>query len=94
MHYPATFLDLDGTLVGHTGEVAPEVWSALDKARDSGLVLSVCTGRPSGGIASVIAQRIGPQGPHCLTRNTSKCWAFLASPPTSTLWRRRVPRPS
>jgi len=64
MRYPIIFLDLDGTLIGHSGEVADALWPALDGLRDDGTILSVCTGRPSGGIASEVARRIGPDAPH------------------------------
>lgn len=64
MAAPVIFLDLDGTLIGPPGDVHPEVWPALDAARDRGTALCVCTGRPSGGLASRIARRLGPTLPH------------------------------
>ena len=57
-------LDVDGTLVGSSGFVMDCVWQATDKALEKGLVMSVCTGRPGGGIANKIAERIGPKHPH------------------------------
>lgn len=64
MTAPVIFLDLDGTLIGPPGDVHPEVWPALDAARDAGIAMCVCTGRPSGGLASRIARRLGPELPH------------------------------
>lgn len=64
MQVKVLFVDLDGTLIGPSGDVAPELWPALEAARRSGLRLSVCTGRPSGGIASRIAARLDPDTPH------------------------------
>lgn len=61
---PVIFLDLDGTLIGPPGDVHPELWPALDAARQAGTALCVCTGRPSGGLASRIASRLGPDLPH------------------------------
>ena len=64
MHHPLIFLDLDGTLVGPSGDVAPEVWVGLEAAAARGQRLSVCTGRPSGGVASRVAARLDPDAPH------------------------------
>lgn len=64
MTAPVIFLDLDGTLIGPPGDVHPTAWRALDAARDAGIALCVCTGRPSGGLASRIARRLGPTLPH------------------------------
>lgn len=56
------FLDLDGTVIGSNG-VSPAVSAAIDAARDAGLRLVVCTGRPRAGIALEVAHRFGA-GPH------------------------------
>lgn len=58
------FLDLDGTLIGASGEVDPQLWPDLDRLARAGLPLSVCTGRPWGGVAAAVAQRLGPKTPH------------------------------
>lgn len=58
------FVDLDGTLLDAANRAAPEVMARLDAWRDAGVQLVVCTGRPSGGLASAIAARIGPDLPH------------------------------
>ncbi len=57
-------LDVDGTLVGSSGFVMDCVWQATDKALEQGLTMSVCTGRPGGGLAQKIAERVGPKHPH------------------------------
>ncbi len=64
MRAPVIFLDLDGTIIGPPGDVHPVAWKALDAAREQGRALCVCTGRPSGGLASRIARRLGPSLPH------------------------------
>lgn len=61
---PLIFLDLDGTLIGTTRDIEAPVLKALKHWRNKGVRLSVCTGRPSGGIASRIAKAIDPDGLH------------------------------
>ncbi len=61
---PLVVLDLDGTIVGSDGTVADCVWRAVDKVRSAGIKLSVCTGRPHGGLAERLATRLGPNSPH------------------------------
>lgn len=61
---PLVVLDLDGTIVGSSGTVAECVWQAAEKVRSAGVKLSVCTGRPHGGISEKIATRLGPNTPH------------------------------
>ena len=59
------FLDLDGTLIGASGAVRPAVWEATDRLVALGCTLCVCTGRPDGGVARAVVERLGPdQGPH------------------------------
>ncbi len=58
------FLDLDGTLIGPSGAVSEPVWEAIDEARQAGVEMSVCTGRPGAGVAMRIAERIDPHGAH------------------------------
>ena len=57
-------LDLDGTLVGASGEVHPAVWAAADRARAAGVRLAVCSGRPGFGVTRAIAERLDPDGWH------------------------------
>ncbi len=57
------FFDLDGTLIGSSGDVLPSVWEALD-ALPSSIGRSVCTGRPRAGVARDVARRLAPDGLH------------------------------
>ena len=57
-------LDLDGTLVGASGQVAADVWTAIEEAREQGVKLALCTGRPGLGVAQRVARRMGPNNPH------------------------------
>ena len=57
------FIDVDGTLHGRQG-VHPEIWAAVEQAREAGLPLSLCTGRPGSGVARRYAARLAPNGPH------------------------------
>ncbi len=61
---PLVVLDLDGTIVGSSGLVLDCIWEAADRAREAGVKLAVCTGRPGFGVAQRIAQRLGPENPH------------------------------
>ena len=60
----AVFLDLDGTIIGADGTTADCVWEAASRAREAGIRLSACTGRPGLGVARRIAKRLGPTTPH------------------------------
>ncbi|MCS7058314.1 MAG: HAD-IIB family hydrolase [Meiothermus sp.] len=56
-------IDVDGTLLGPSG--VPEcAWEAAQQARQAGLHLSLCTGRPGRGFALEYAKRLDPQGFH------------------------------
>lgn len=61
---PLVILDLDGTMIGTSGQVAPEVWAAVEAARADGVRLVACTGRPGLGVALRVAKRMGPSNPH------------------------------
>lgn len=61
---PLVLLDLDGTVVGASGDVKPCVWEAVDKALQAGMILAACTGRPCSGVAQKVAARLGPKNPH------------------------------
>lgn len=60
---PWVFLDLDGTLVGSSGDVLAAVWEAVE-ALSGRVGLSVCTGRPRAGVAQRIADRLDSEGLH------------------------------
>jgi Cof subfamily protein (haloacid dehalogenase superfamily) len=61
---PLAILDLDGTMIDASGRVDARVWEAAAKARDAGVRLAVCTGRPGFGVAARIARRLDPDTPH------------------------------
>ncbi|MDZ7800793.1 MAG: HAD-IIB family hydrolase [Trueperaceae bacterium] len=61
---PLVLLDLDGTLIGEGGTVRPCVWDAAAAARNAGVRLAVCTGRPGFGIAARVARELDPGTPH------------------------------
>ena len=57
-------LDLDGTLIGSSGQVRECIWEAVEEVQGAGVKLSICTGRPSAGVALRVATRLGPRNPH------------------------------
>jgi Cof subfamily protein (haloacid dehalogenase superfamily) len=61
---PLAILDLDGTMIDASGQVDGRVWEAAERARDAGVRLAVCTGRPGFGVAARIARRLDPDTPH------------------------------
>ncbi len=62
--YDLILFDIDGTLIGSSGDVEAPLWARLDAARDAGQRMVVCTGRPPQGIAGRVAERLGPGAPH------------------------------
>ncbi len=56
-------IDCDGTLVGSEG-VPASAWTAIDAARDAGLGLALCTGRPGSDLTRGFARRMDPEGAH------------------------------
>ena len=61
---PLAVLDLDGTVIGSDGQVKECVWEAAARAREAGMKIAVCTGRPAFGFAQKVAERLGPDNPH------------------------------
>lgn len=61
---PLVVLDVDGTMIGASGKVEGCVYDAVDRAREVGVRLAICTGRPGFGVALRVAERIGPRNPH------------------------------
>lgn len=61
---PLVIIDLDGTVIGSSGQVLPCVWQGVDKLLAAGVKMAVCTGRPNAGLALRIAERVGPRNPH------------------------------
>lgn len=64
-------IDVDGTLIGSSGDVLPAVWDALDDARASGLRLAICSGRPAFGKTRALAERLDPDGLHVFQNGAS-----------------------
>ena len=53
------FVDLDGTIVHRTDEVSPRTIQALNRARDAGCTIVICTGRSRFEVEPVAAQWAG-----------------------------------
>jgi Cof subfamily protein (haloacid dehalogenase superfamily) len=64
-------IDVDGTLVGTGGAVHPRVWATADRARDAGLHLVLCSGRPGFGLSRGYAERLDPAGWHIFQNGAS-----------------------
>jgi Cof subfamily protein (haloacid dehalogenase superfamily) len=64
-------IDVDGTLVGKSGEVAPRVWQAAELARAKGIRLALCSGRPAFGRAVEYARRLDADGWHAFQNGAS-----------------------
>lgn len=61
---PLVCIDVDGTLVGSSGEVTDAVWNAVDSARARGQNLALSTARGAFGASWDMAQRLDPDGWH------------------------------
>jgi len=64
-------IDVDGTLVGSSGIVHPNVWAAAEAAAKFGIHLVLCSGRPAFGIALQYAQRLDAGGWHIFQNGAS-----------------------
>jgi Cof subfamily protein (haloacid dehalogenase superfamily) len=64
-------IDVDGTLVGSSGEVADATWAAAEKVRARGVRLAICSGRPAFGKARAYAQRLDDHGWHVFQNGAS-----------------------
>jgi len=64
-------IDVDGTLVGSSGEVCPRVWDVAAIARQKGIRLALCSGRPAFGRALEYARRLDPEGWHAFQNGAS-----------------------
>lgn len=73
-------LDLDGTIIGSTGEVRECVWSAVSNLQKAGIKLSACTGRPAAGVGLKVARRLGPRNAHVFQSG-----ALVSDPAGNTL---------
>jgi hypothetical protein len=68
---PLVCIDVDGTLVGTSGEVLPAVWAAAERARSRGMRLALCSGRPCFGRARGYASRLDADGWHVFQNGAS-----------------------
>jgi Cof subfamily protein (haloacid dehalogenase superfamily) len=64
-------VDVDGTLVGSSGEVADETWAALERMRIRGVRLAICSGRPAFGKTRGYAKRLDADGWHVFQNGAS-----------------------
>lgn len=64
-------IDVDGTLLGSSGSVHPEVWDATRRARAAGIHLALCSGRPAFGLALEYARGLDPDGWHVFQNGAS-----------------------
>lgn len=64
-------IDVDGTLVGAGGAVHPSIWPAARAARQAGIHLALCSGRPAFGLALEYARRLDPGGWHVFQNGAS-----------------------
>jgi Cof subfamily protein (haloacid dehalogenase superfamily) len=64
-------LDVDGTLVGSSGEVPEAVWAATERLLSHGVRLAICSGRPAFGKTLRYAERLDPDGWHVFQNGAS-----------------------
>ena len=64
-------IDVDGTLVGSSGEVADATWEAAARVRARGVRLAICSGRPAFGKARRFADRLDAHGWHVFQNGAS-----------------------
>lgn len=65
------FTDVDGTLVGSSGTVLPDVWAAAERVRAADIRMAICTGRPAFGDARGYAARLDADGWHIFQNGAS-----------------------
>jgi len=64
-------IDVDGTLVGSSGEVPDIIWQLAAEARAAGIHLALCTGRPAFGLSAEYARRLDDDGWHIFQNGSS-----------------------
>jgi Cof subfamily protein (haloacid dehalogenase superfamily) len=64
-------IDVDGTLVGSSGEVPDVIWQLAVEARKAGIHLALCSGRPAFGVAAEYARRLDDDGWHIFQNGAS-----------------------
>ena len=66
-----TCIDVDGTLVGASNAVLPQVWDAATRATAAGMHLCLCSGRPAFGRALEYARQLDSHGWHVFQNGAS-----------------------
>jgi Cof subfamily protein (haloacid dehalogenase superfamily) len=64
-------IDVDGTLVGSSGQVDSRIWKAAERARAAGIHLALCSGRPAFGLALEYARQLESDGWHVFQNGAS-----------------------
>jgi Cof subfamily protein (haloacid dehalogenase superfamily) len=64
-------IDVEGTLVGSSGVVLPQIWEAADRLRTTGVRLALSSGRPAFGTAREYARRLDAEGWHVFQNGAS-----------------------
>jgi len=64
-------IDVDGTLVGSSGQVPDIIWQLATEARAAGIHLALCSGRPAFGLAADYARRLDDDGWHIFQNGAS-----------------------
>ena len=64
-------IDVDGTMVGSSGEVADATWAAAERMRARGVRLAICSGRPAFGKTRGYAERLDADGWHVFQNGAS-----------------------
>lgn len=63
-------VDIDGTLVNSQKEITPEVFSAIQDAKEAGVKVVIATGRPIAGVAKLLDDlQLRDQGDYVVTFN-------------------------
>lgn len=64
-------IDVDGTLIGSSGEIPPAVWQIARRARAAGIRLVLCSGRPAFGLTVEYAKELDADGWHVFQNGAS-----------------------
>ena len=63
-------VDIDGTLVNSQKEITPEVFSAIQDAKEAGVKVVIATGRPIAGVAKLLDDlQLRDEGDYVVTFN-------------------------
>ena len=63
-------VDIDGTLVNSKKEITPEVFSAIQDAKEAGVKVVIATGRPIAGVAKLLDDlQLRDEGDYVVTFN-------------------------